>query len=202
MRRAWLDDPAAFRAALTDVAPRDRDVWVDRELALDDLPADGPDLPRGCVPYLPCPVDALLAIVDEAAIGVDDVVVDLGSGLGRALAVLHLLTGADTIGIEIQPALDRAARELAARVSPRITSIRGDAVTEIRALAAASVFFLYCPFSGERLRRVLDELEVIARVHPIRVCCVDLPLPSVPWLVQAPAGHRGVGIYRSVAAAR
>src|SRR5580692_4551836 len=49
-------DPAAFRAALLNVAPTARDAWVDRVLGLHDLPADGPDLPRGCVPYFPSSV--------------------------------------------------------------------------------------------------------------------------------------------------
>ena len=48
--------------------------------------------------------------------------------------------------------------------------------------AAGTVFFLYCPFSDARLERVLDALESIAMTRPIRICCVDLPLPPRSWL--------------------
>jgi len=43
-----------------------------------------------------------------------------------------------------------------------------------------SVFFLYRPFGGERLARVLGDLEHIARTRELRVCCIDLPLPRAP----------------------
>ena len=94
-----------FRAALLDVPPAERDAWLDRLLGIDGLPDDDPALPRGCVPYLPCAVDAVLRVVDLAALTAADVVVDVGAGVGRAAALLHLLTGAAIVGIELQPAL-------------------------------------------------------------------------------------------------
>ena len=65
-----------------------------------------------------------------------------------------------------------------------------------------SVFFLYCPFSGDRLTKVLAGLESIARTRVIRVCCVDLPLPSCPWLAPEPQRWRDLAIYRSTCGAR
>src|SRR5689334_22751801 len=91
-------EPAAFRAALLDVPFLERDAWVDRVLGLNGPPEDGPELPNGCVPYLPCAVDVLLQAVKLAAIGPTDVFVDVGSGVGRAAAVVSLLTGARVIG--------------------------------------------------------------------------------------------------------
>jgi SAM-dependent methyltransferase len=176
-------DPAAFRAALLNVAPTARDAWVDRVLGLHDLPADGPDLPRGCVPYFPSSVDALLRMVEQARVRCSDVFVDVGSGLGRAGAFVHLLTGAAVIGIEVQPGLVRAARELTTRLGlSRVSCIEGDAAALTGSIATGSVFFFYCPFSGDRLVKVLGDLEVMARTRTIRVCCLDLPLPPCPWL--------------------
>jgi SAM-dependent methyltransferase len=189
-------DRDAFRAALLDVPDGERDAWLDRVLELGAPPDDGPDLPRGCVPYLPCEVAALIEIVDRAAIGPSDVFVDVGAGTGRALALVHLLTGSAAIGIEIQPALVEAARALACRVSSRIEVVHGDAVALADRLATGSVFFLYCPFSGERLHHLLTALEAIGRTRPIRVCCVDLPLPDCAWLAPTASGHATV--YRSV----
>lgn len=194
---AGAHDRLGFRAALLAVPPGARDEWLDRVLGLGAPPDDGPELPRGCVPYLPCGVDALIEVVDGAEVGPADVFVDVGSGVGRAMALVHLLTGAAVIGIEIQSALVHAARDVARMVSSRISSVHGDAVELTGYLALGSVFLLYCPFSGERLQRVLGELEAIAQTRPIRVCCVDLPLPACAWLAAEPAASGSVTVYRS-----
>jgi hypothetical protein len=171
---------------------------VDAVLGLDELPDDGPDLPRECVPYLPCPVDALLRTVDKASVGPSDVFVDVGSGVGRAAATVHLLTGAAAIGLEIQRNLVCASRDLAARLPGcRMATIEGDASTTAGFVTVGTVFFLYCPFSGRRLLRLLAALEPIARTRPLRICCVDVPLPTLPWLVADPQCDGDLGIYRT-----
>ena len=191
-------EPAELRAALLLVPPAARDGWLDLVLGLDELPDDGPALPRDCVPYVPCSVDALLRMVERADVAASDVFVDIGAGLGRAAAFVHLWTGASAIGIEIQPALVVAARALAARLpGSRISIVEGDAATLTGSIALGSVVFLYCPFSGERLRKVMAELEAIARTRMIRVCCVDLPLPPCPWLALEPQPAADLAIYRS-----
>ena len=176
-------DAEAFREALLGVAPAERDAWLDAVLGIGDLPEDGPDVPRGCVPYLPCSVDALLRVVERAGVTSSDVFVDIGSGLGRATAFVHLLTGADAVGIEIQAGLVRAARDLAATLGlSHVAYFERDAGTSLESVPTGSVFFLYCPFSGNRLASVLGDLERIACTRTIRVCCLDLPLPACPWL--------------------
>src|SRR5512143_21677 len=122
-------------------------------------------------------------MVEHAHVQPSNVFVDIGSGLGRTAAFVHLLTGAGVIGIEIQSDLVRAARDLATRLGVRrVSCVEGDAATLTGFIAVGSVFFLYCPFSGERLLKVLADLESIARTRVIRVCCLDLPLPPCPWL--------------------
>ncbi|MBI5494489.1 MAG: hypothetical protein HY904_05635 [Deltaproteobacteria bacterium] len=191
--------PEVFRAALTDVAPAERDAWLDAVLGIESIPDDGPALPRGCVPYLPCPVDAILRMVDGAGVQASDVFVDIGSGVGRAAALVHLLTGAAAIGLEIQPDLVRASRDLAARLKAvHFAPIEGDAVRLAGFIMIGTIFFLYCPFSGDRLEKVLDDLEPIARTRPIRVCSVDLPLPPRPWLMPALPPTGDLAVYRSV----
>jgi hypothetical protein len=170
-------------------------------LGLGELPDDGPELPHGGVPYLPCSVDALIEVIDSAEIGPTDVFVDLGSGIGRAMAFVHLLTGAGVIGIEIQSGLVHTARSVASVVSSRIAHLHGDAVELTRRMMNGSVFFLYCPFSGERLAQVLIELEMIAQTRPIRVCCVDLPLPACHWLAAGSRTSGNVAVYRSTSPA-
>ncbi len=191
--------PQAFRAALTSVPTTERDAWLDLVLGFDDpLPPDGPELPSGCVPYVPCPVDTLLRLVDQAGIGPSDVFVDVGAGLGRAAALVHLVTGATAIGLEIQPALVSAAREFAMRLNvSRLAVVEGDASRLAGLMVVGTVFFLYCPFSGERLAQVLADLEPLARARPLRVGCVDVPLPPCPWLELVAPAAGDLAVYRS-----
>lgn len=188
--------PPWFRDALTAVPAVERDAWVDRALGLGELPSDGPDLPSGCVPYLPCPVDSLLRAVDHAPVRASDVFVDVGSGVGRAPVLVHLLTGARAVGLEIQPHFVVAARELAARLS-RVSFVEGDAVELAEHLSVGSVFFLYCPFGGERVKTLLSALELIARTKTLTICCVDLPLPPCSWLLSEPSVGPDLAIHRS-----
>jgi hypothetical protein len=190
--------PAVFRTALTSVPPTERDAWLDLVFGLDAFPDDGPELPRGCVPYLPCSVNALLRMVEHAGVQASDVFVDVGSGVGRAAALVHLLTGASAIGLEIQPALVLASRDLTTRLNVlRFSPVEGDAALLTGFITIGSIFFLYCPFSGDRLEKVLDDLEPIARTRQIRVCCVDLPLPPRPWLTLASPPSGDLAVYRS-----
>ncbi len=198
--RAWIEggghEPSRFRAALLEIPPRERDVWLDLVLGLDELPDDDPELPRGCVPYLPCSVNDLLHVVEHARVGASDVFVDIGSGVGRAVAFVHLLSGASTMGIELQPRLVRAARALADRLrAPRLQTLEGDAAELVSSLAAGTVFFLYCPFSGERLTKVHAALESIAHTRTIRVCSLDLPLPPSRSLVLTASPRQGPEVY-------
>ncbi|MFO0547846.1 MAG: hypothetical protein U0271_05635 [Polyangiaceae bacterium] len=195
-------DPARFRASLLGVPPLDRDVWVDRVLGLDDAQFDdGPELPRGCVPYMPSRVDVVLRAIDRASVSSTDVFVDVGSGVGRVVTLVYLLSGATVVGLEIQSALVRAARELASRFRlTRVAHAHGDAADLLGSVEATSVLFLYCPFSGERLNRLLDDhVEPIARLRPLRLCCVDVPLPTRDWLSAASALDDEMILYRTTA---
>lgn len=191
-------DPQAFRAALVGVPPSDRDAWLDVVCGLGELPDDGPELPKDGVPYLPCSVDTVLRMVELAPVSASDVFVDIGAGVGRAATLVHLLTGAAVIGLEVQPALVRAARDLAAGLHlSRISFFEGDAIELSGHVALGSVFFLYCPFSGDRLTKLLACIEPIARARMIRVSCVDLPLPPCSWLTGDPQISGDLTIYRS-----
>jgi len=167
---------------------------------MDDLSLDGPALPAGGVPYLPCSVEILLRMVDEAPVRSSDLFVDVGAGPGRAMALVHLLTGAATVGLEVQPELVQVARGLIRRLRlSRVHCIEGDAATTAAAMVDGSIFFFYCPFSGARLAKVLDDLEPIARTRPLRLCCVDLPLPPRSWLTRQPGPGGELEIHRSLA---
>jgi len=184
---------AALRERLRAVPFGDRDAWVDELLGIEPPPPDGPDLPRGAVPYLPCGVDEILAVVQDAPVGPDDELVDLGSGLGRVAVLVHLLSGARTRGIEIQAPLVDRARTMS-------TAFGLTAVSFAHANAAdceldGSVFFLYAPCNGDLLARVVRRLEDVARRRPIVIAAVALELPDVPWLAARITSSAALTLY-------
>lgn len=189
--------PAAFRRQLEAIRARDRDAWLDHVLGLGPVPDDGPALPRGGVPYLPSPVAALMEFAERTNLGPEDLVVDLGAGVGRALAALHLLSGARGCGVEIQPALVTAAQALAQRLHRTALEIMcGDAAELAGRWPEATGVLLYCPFGGERLGRVLERLRPLATRRLRWVATIDLPLPACAWLDRVEAPGSSVDLYR------
>lgn len=182
---------------MLSLPPTERDAWVSRALELGEIPDDIP-LPRGYVPYLPAPVEAILRAVDELPIGSEDVVVDVGSGVGRAAALIQSLSGARVICVELQPQLLAASRALFARLgSERVTHVLGDASEHQAALGGANVFFMYCPFSGAHVERFLSRIRPLAACRELRFACVDLSLPALGWLEELPSEPGALRLFRS-----
>jgi SAM-dependent methyltransferase len=181
------------------VPARDRDAWVDGQLGFPPPPPDVADLPRGAVPYLPCGVEEIVELVREVPLGEDDHFVDLGSGVGRAAILAHLLSGATASGVEIQEPLVARARQRCAELElTAVSFVCANAADVTDDALDGSVFFLYAPFNGALLTAVLARLEAVARKRsrPIVVCTVDLELHDVPWLVRRPRGtSRALAVY-------
>jgi len=190
--------PELIRSTLSSLSGEDRDAWLDLMLDVEGILDDEPDLPRGCVPYLPCPVATVLDAVDQARVTSTDVFVDVGAGTGRTVFLAHLLTGAGGIGIEVQSSLVKSAAGRAEWLNlTRTRFLHGDAVDLIQFITTGTVFFLYCPFSGERVERVLDALEGIARTRQIRICCVAMAPLERPWLTRLGSTSPELDLYRS-----
>lgn len=190
--------PAAFLAIFEEVPPQHHDAWLDLLCEIDEIPDDDPELPRGCAPYLPCAVATVVDAIGQANVTANDVFVDVGAGAGRATLLAHLLTGARGIGLEIQPTLVRAAQARSDRLKLSSTRfIQGDAATLIPSITMGTVFFLYCPFGGDRLRHFVDGLENLARSRQIRICCVDMPRLRRPWLAKLPSTSANLDVYQS-----
>lgn len=170
----------------------ERDIWVDEALGFPLPPPDG-DLPRGAVPYVPCGVEEIVATVRELPLRPGDELVDLGSGLGRVAILAHLLSGAGARGIEIQDHLVAAARARSAELGVPVSFVHASAD---EAPLDGSVFFLYVPFSGEMLARVVERLAEVARSKPVSVCAVGFEI-DVPWLVPRATSSRSLTIYES-----
>jgi SAM-dependent methyltransferase len=174
---------------------RDRDEWVDELLGFEALPPDIPDLPRGAVPYVPCSVEEIMAMVQDVPVLPGDEVVDLGSGLGRVVILAHLLAGARARGVEIQEPLVRRARERAAELG--LTDVSFEHANAVDATLDGSIFFLHAPFNGEMLKSVLSNLESVARRRAIVLCAVGLEFRDLPWLQPRSSRSVALAIYDS-----
>lgn len=181
-----------LRARLEAIPVAERDVWVDTFLGLPAVPPDEP-LPRGAVPNLPAGVAEILAVLDAVPVTADDQFVDLGSGLGRVVMLASLLTGARAHGIEIQGSLVEHARRCAAKLG--LSAVTFDHANAEEVELDGSVFFLYAPFNGAMLRRVLARIDAVARRRALVVCTVDFELHDVPWLRARPATHHALTLY-------
>ncbi len=127
--------------------------------------APGPEM----VFYQPTPARHILALIEASGLCEDDVLVDLGSGLGHVPMVASMLTGARAIGIEVDPAYVQSARECAALLGLEGVSFADQDAREAD-LSAGTVFHLYTPFSGGMLRAVLGRLRREGEKRTIRVC--------------------------------
>jgi SAM-dependent methyltransferase len=160
-----------------------------------EIVEDGHELPPGCAPYIPAPIDALMRVVEYCPVGPKDVFVDIGCGTGRAATFVRLLSGASIIGVDVQSHLVSRARALALRLNMiGSTFVIGDAC---QLVLSGTVFFLYCPFGAERLTLLLDNLRNLATEQPIALACLHTVPRHADWLVATHAWP-DLRLYRSV----
>lgn len=185
---------AALLALIRSLPFLERDAWIDALLGIDPPPPDVPDLPHGAVPYLPCGVEEIVAMVVDVPLRADEHFVDLGSGLGRVVMLAHLLSGVRASGIELQAHLVRSAEVRASELALPVSFVHANAA---ETALEGSVFFLYAPFNGDMLVRVLRSLEDVARRRRIVLCAVGLELHWVPWLSSRRSSSVALAIYES-----
>lgn len=155
--------------------------YVNQSLGYRRLPAY--ELPaRESQPYYPLPVEQLWRFPELISLNATDTLIDLGSGSGRVLWNTHFLTGARTIGVEKNPVLVKAAREMAEQFSGYpVTTRLGDFCTE--PLGDATVLFAFAPCFGRMWEDCVRNIERTARERPIRVVTygpTDIGLESSP----------------------
>jgi SAM-dependent methyltransferase len=136
------------------------------------------ELPPDMVAYQPTPARWLLALAEGGHLSQQDTFVDIGSGLGQPAILAALLSGAQAIGIEIEPAYVAVARRCAASLGLTHVVFRAEDV--LRAdLRAGTLFYLYTPLLGPPLRQMLDRLRTEAAARPIRLCAYGPCTPAV-----------------------
>jgi hypothetical protein len=168
----WLEDSASDnerRSPLPGLGFDYRDELVSGVLQLLEPSEPNPQVSPEMVPYQPTPVRHILQLIETAAVGDDDVFVDLGSGLGHVPLLVSMVTGARSLGVEVEPAYVTSARKCARSLRlSRVQFIAQDARNAD--LSRGTVFYLYSPFKGSILADVLSALQKESLRRSIKIC--------------------------------
>jgi SAM-dependent methyltransferase len=177
-----LDSPEwlAWIASLPEDA---RDAAVEARLGIAEPRAvEHPPPGDHLIGYHASGVTSIACALREVPVTSDDVVIDLGAGLGKVVLLTRLLTGATARGIELQGALVDRARAAASALGVEVTFTCADA--RDAELDDGTVFFLDLPFTGPVLAAVLERLHAIAQRRDIVVCALGVDLDrAAPWLL-------------------
>jgi hypothetical protein len=181
---AWLD---AYE-------PTDRDLALEHLLGIahytENVPQD-PDL----VGYVPSGITSIIRSIVEVPITSNDILVDVGAGLGKVAMAVHLLSGARTRGIELNPELVKHATSASAALG------LGDEVSFLEAdardtdIGDATIVFMYVPFRGAALLAAMRRLEEAARRRARVICTLGLDLGRCEWLIERDGDDFWLSIY-------
>ncbi|WP_348262206.1 hypothetical protein P8935_20675 [Telmatobacter sp. DSM 110680] len=141
--------------------------------------------------YQPTPARHILDVIEVGELSEEDVLIDLGSGLGHVPIITSMLTGSRGIGIELESAYINSARDCAERLAlDRVVFVQQDA--RDADLSRGNVFCLYTPFTGTIFSAVLDRLKSEAKKREIRICtlgpCAEV-IARETWLTARRTPH-------------
>jgi hypothetical protein len=151
--------------------------------------------------YQPTPVRHILDLIANSALSSNDVLVDLGSGLGHVPLLVCMLAKVRTVGVEVQPEYAASAQETAQQLNlSHIRFLAEDARTAD--LSSGTVFHMFTPFTGSILTDVLHRLHRQSKTRQIKISslgpCTRI-LERQTWLTPAqPSGTENIAIFRSL----
>jgi hypothetical protein len=119
--------------------------------------------------YQPTPARHILDLIASCGFSNDDILVDLGSGLGHVPLLVSALTGIRTVGVEIQPDYAASAQEAAQALNLRRVEF-GAEDARMTDLSSGTVFYMFSPFTGSIFTDVLCGLRKQSKERQIRIC--------------------------------
>lgn len=168
-----------------------------------ERPAPPPEM----VFYQPTPTRHIVDGVRRARISADDVVLDLGAGLGHVPILVNVLSGARAMGVEREPAYVASAMDAVHALElGDVSIVQGDA--RDADLSTATVFYLFTPFIGTILRDVAAKIEQEARRRAVRVVSLgpcSRTFARMDWLSSddaMPTAADRIVVFRSTLAGR
>jgi hypothetical protein len=119
--------------------------------------------------YQPTPARHILDLIAACKFSNDDILVDLGSGLGHVPLLVSVLTGIRALGVEVQPGYAASAREAAETLNLRRVRFAAEDA-RMADLSSGTVFYMFSPFTGSILTDVLCGLRKQSEERQIRLC--------------------------------
>lgn len=128
--------------------------------------------------YVPSSYKDVFAVLDRAGVAPDDVVTDLGCGLGRVVFAAAYRGAARVEGVELIPSLIAAAEANLAASRLKHRDIRFHAGNALdHNLSGASLLYLFHPFGpeilGEVMEKARDDRRSAASRRPLRIAYVN-----------------------------
>jgi SAM-dependent methyltransferase len=128
----------------------------------------------------PTPGRIILDMINALPFTEADCFYDLGSGLGHVPLLVSLLTDAHAVGIEYEPTYSHYARCSAQKLGLTDVEFRNIDAQDAD-LSDGTIFFMFTPFIGTILRRVLDRLCDLSKARRITLCTYG---PCTPIIEQ------------------
>jgi SAM-dependent methyltransferase len=136
---------------------------------LDELGIEGPDR----FEYRPSPWRELKHVLPPSEVGPDDVFVDLGCGMGRAVLLAARYPMKRAIGVELSEELCKIARENVEKTRGKhaakaVEIVQAD-VLEYQLPDDVTIVYLYNPFTGDIFQSALDGIFASLDRNPRRL---------------------------------
>jgi cyclopropane fatty-acyl-phospholipid synthase-like methyltransferase len=166
-----------------------RNVLIDHYLRIDTMTLPSQELDRSAFPddcfrYDTIDYRLLNQVIDRLSLGQDDVVYELGCGLGRIVCVVARQSVQKCVGVELSSALAARAGENVRRLRGR----RADAEILVQDAAVTdyddgTVFILFNPFGERVLAAVLQRIRASLERNP-RIIRMAYILPRRDFLME------------------
>ncbi len=178
------------------------DVFTNSLLDISAIPEETKEREPEMVFYQKTPARIVFELADKADFNKEDVFYDLGSGLGQVPILLNLLCGVAAKGIEFETAYCNYAAACADELNlPDVQFINADA--RAGSYSDGTIFFLYTPFEGSILQKVLEVLHSISKKKKILLFTYGpctLEVARERWLNREDQGGNNIyklGVFRS-----
>ncbi len=189
--------PQRFGELLAAVPAYEWDAFTERLLGIHEVPAASKARGLEMIKYQATPMASILELV--GLLGPDDVLFDMGSGLGKVSMLSSFLSLARAVGVEFDPAYGERA---AARASAlKLKRVRFEVMDAREAdYRAGTFFYFFFPFEGEVMTTVLDRIRSHTSGRSIRFAALHrstLRFDQEDWLTREGAFPSGMALYRT-----
>ena len=190
-------DSARFAELLGVVPAYEWDAFTERLLGIHEVPAATKARTLEMVKYQATPLASIFELVP--LLTAEDVLYDLGSGLGKVPMLVSLLSSAQAVGVEMEPAYGQLASKRAAEFG--LERVRFEVADAREAdYRAGTFFYFFFPFDGEVMTRVLQQIRKHTKGRQIRLAALHrstVRFDQEAWLSRELAFPSGLVLYRS-----